>query len=268
MLEINPTKFLERMVSLLYEASVEIHRAVMRLEDHPSVANDHAVRAKALENRTETVSRVILQNVEVLAVGASLSEAGEASTSPARSVTLLVKHEEATKLTFADTKAKIRLALRSPDDAVARAPSGTTESELLSGRPSKAEKNKQGGGLLSKLFGPAKPDRTSPSATPQSGVAVAAAPTPQPYVVELIRGKQKENVYFESEWSVRALPSQGAKLQPRSTRDVSRVSNGFVITRMPARVAPAPRPTGERTPGTGSGKDAAAPEPLRMEDTE
>lgn len=57
MLEINPTKFLERMVSLLSEASVEIHRAVMRLEDHPSVANDHAVRAKALENRTETVYR-------------------------------------------------------------------------------------------------------------------------------------------------------------------------------------------------------------------
>lgn len=57
MLEITPTKFLERMVSLLSEASVEIHRAVMRLEDHPSVANDHAVRAKALENRMETVYR-------------------------------------------------------------------------------------------------------------------------------------------------------------------------------------------------------------------
>ncbi len=57
MLEIHPTKFLERMVSLLSEASIEIHRSVMRLEDHPSVANDHAVRAKALENRMETVYR-------------------------------------------------------------------------------------------------------------------------------------------------------------------------------------------------------------------
>lgn len=57
MLEINPTQFLERLVSLLSEAAIEIHRAVMRLEDHPSVANEHAVRAKALENRMETVYR-------------------------------------------------------------------------------------------------------------------------------------------------------------------------------------------------------------------
>lgn len=57
MLEIEPTQFLERLVSLLSEAAVEIHRAVMRLEDHPSVANEHAVRAKALENRMETVYR-------------------------------------------------------------------------------------------------------------------------------------------------------------------------------------------------------------------
>lgn len=57
MLEIEPTQFLERLVSLLSQAAVEIHRAVMRLEDHPSVANDHAVRAKALENRMETVYR-------------------------------------------------------------------------------------------------------------------------------------------------------------------------------------------------------------------
>lgn len=57
MLDIEPTPFLERMASLLSEAAVEIHRAVIRLEDHPSVANEHAVRAKALENRTETVYR-------------------------------------------------------------------------------------------------------------------------------------------------------------------------------------------------------------------
>jgi uncharacterized protein Yka (UPF0111/DUF47 family) len=29
----------------------------MRLEDHPNVATEHAVRAKALENRMETVYR-------------------------------------------------------------------------------------------------------------------------------------------------------------------------------------------------------------------
>jgi hypothetical protein len=45
------------MVSLLTDAAHEIHLAVQRLDEHPSVANDHAVRAKALENRVETVYR-------------------------------------------------------------------------------------------------------------------------------------------------------------------------------------------------------------------
>lgn len=57
MLDIVPNTFIERMVSLLTDAAREIYAGVLRLEDHPNVANDHAVRAKALENRVETVYR-------------------------------------------------------------------------------------------------------------------------------------------------------------------------------------------------------------------
>jgi predicted phosphate transport protein (TIGR00153 family) len=57
MLDIQPNPYLERMVSLLTDAAREIYMGVMRLETHPNVANDHAVRAKALENRVETVYR-------------------------------------------------------------------------------------------------------------------------------------------------------------------------------------------------------------------
>jgi predicted phosphate transport protein (TIGR00153 family) len=57
MLSVKPNSYLERMVSLLHDGAVEIHRGVLRLEDHPNVANDHAVRAKALENRMEHVYR-------------------------------------------------------------------------------------------------------------------------------------------------------------------------------------------------------------------
>ena len=56
-LDIVPNTFIERMVSLLTDAAREIYAGVLRLEDHPNVANDHAVRAKALENRVETVYR-------------------------------------------------------------------------------------------------------------------------------------------------------------------------------------------------------------------
>jgi len=57
MLDIVPNTFIERMVSLLTDAAREIYAGVLRLEDHPNVANEHAVRAKALENRVETVYR-------------------------------------------------------------------------------------------------------------------------------------------------------------------------------------------------------------------
>jgi predicted phosphate transport protein (TIGR00153 family) len=63
MLKVKPNQYLERMVSLLADAAMEIYRGVLRLEDHPNVANDHAVRAKALENRVEQVYRESLADL-------------------------------------------------------------------------------------------------------------------------------------------------------------------------------------------------------------
>jgi predicted phosphate transport protein (TIGR00153 family) len=56
-LEVEPNDFLRRMTSLLGDAAREILLAVQRLGDHPNVANEHAVRAKALENRMERIYR-------------------------------------------------------------------------------------------------------------------------------------------------------------------------------------------------------------------
>jgi predicted phosphate transport protein (TIGR00153 family) len=56
-LDVEPNDYLRRMTSLLCEAAREILLAMHRLNDHPSVSNDHAVRAKALENRMEQVYR-------------------------------------------------------------------------------------------------------------------------------------------------------------------------------------------------------------------
>jgi len=62
-LNVEPNQFLERMVSLLTDAAVEIMRGVSEIVDHPHVANDHAVRAKALENRVEQVYREALADL-------------------------------------------------------------------------------------------------------------------------------------------------------------------------------------------------------------
>jgi predicted phosphate transport protein (TIGR00153 family) len=57
LLNVKPNPYIERMVSLMTDAARELLNAISRLEDHPHVASDHAVRAKALENRMETVYR-------------------------------------------------------------------------------------------------------------------------------------------------------------------------------------------------------------------
>ena len=62
-LNVEPNQFLERMVSLLTDAAVEIQRGVSEIVDHPNVANDHAVRAKALENQVEKVYREALADL-------------------------------------------------------------------------------------------------------------------------------------------------------------------------------------------------------------
>ena len=62
-LEVEPNDYLRRMTSLLCDAAREIYMGMLRLADHPGVAEDHAVRAKALENRVETVYREALADL-------------------------------------------------------------------------------------------------------------------------------------------------------------------------------------------------------------
>jgi len=59
-LKVKPTPFMQRIASLLRDAAAELLQAVDRLEEHPAVANEHAQRAKALENRVEDVYREAL----------------------------------------------------------------------------------------------------------------------------------------------------------------------------------------------------------------
>jgi hypothetical protein len=62
-LKVEPTPYMQRMASLLRDAAYELSLAVDRLENHPAVANDHAQRAKALENRVEDVYREALADL-------------------------------------------------------------------------------------------------------------------------------------------------------------------------------------------------------------
>ena len=56
-LQVKPNPFLQQMVSLLRDAAIEVNMAMKQLKAHPRVATDHTQRAKALENRVESVYR-------------------------------------------------------------------------------------------------------------------------------------------------------------------------------------------------------------------
>ena len=62
-LKVGPTEYMQKMAALLRDAAYELSMAVDRLENHPGVANDHAQRAKALENRVEEVYREALADL-------------------------------------------------------------------------------------------------------------------------------------------------------------------------------------------------------------
>ena len=61
-LKVKPTPYMARIASLLRDGAYELLLAVSSLEEHPRVSNDHAQRAKALENRVEEVYREALAN--------------------------------------------------------------------------------------------------------------------------------------------------------------------------------------------------------------
>ena len=62
-LGVKPNEYVARLASTLREAAEEIYLAILHLRDHPNVANDHAVRAKTLENVAESVYREALTHL-------------------------------------------------------------------------------------------------------------------------------------------------------------------------------------------------------------
>src|SRR5690349_16263854 len=59
-LKVGPTPHVHRMAKVLREAAEELNLAVQQLKTRPAVANDHAVRAKSLENQAEKMYREAL----------------------------------------------------------------------------------------------------------------------------------------------------------------------------------------------------------------
>jgi len=63
LLKVTPNEYIARLAAVLREAAEEVYLAIISLREHPNVANDHAVRAKTLENVAESVYREALTHL-------------------------------------------------------------------------------------------------------------------------------------------------------------------------------------------------------------
>ncbi len=137
----------------------------------------------------ETISKTILTDIEVGAVGQDLSSHTEKGAVTSKSVTLLVKPEDVPKLHLASQRGKILLAMRNQVDMSSRAMAETTEKNLL------GDGTTGGGGsaFMGLLAAAAKAIASPPEANPAS----APEATPTERNIRVFTGSLKDKVTRE-----------------------------------------------------------------------
>lgn len=155
----------------------------------------------------ETISKVILTNAEVLAVGQDSGTRPDAAASIAKTVTLAVAPPEMAKLHLATSRGKIRLAMRNQtDEGNEQRMASTTDNELLGIAQNDDKKSLGGflGGFLSKLPKPEAPPTDKEASTPKPEPASAEVrapmvPVQRVYTVEVLNGSARYEVSFQGE---------------------------------------------------------------------
>jgi pilus assembly protein CpaB len=137
---------------------------------------DVVATASPTDNRSDTTSKVVLSNVQVVTAGTRMEQnADENKAVQVTVVTLLVNPEQAERLALASTEGKIQLALRNPLDQSAPETPGIKTAGLMGGKPAPAGP---------RVARSSKPRATTPM--PETTPAPAPAPT-----VEVIRGDKR-----------------------------------------------------------------------------
>jgi pilus assembly protein CpaB len=143
--------------------------------------------APGVKQNVGTMSRTLLQNIEVLSAGQNIQKDAEGKPVSVPVVNLLVTPEQAETLSLASTETKIQLVLRNPLDQQIVKTSGTAVTNLFSG-----QKN----GIPSSDEAAPKP-RVRPVARP--AVIMPAVRERAPVVVEVIQGNTRNSVSFKEE---------------------------------------------------------------------
>ena len=139
------------------------------------------------------MSKVILENVQVLAAGQNVTSDVNGKPQNVQVVTLVVTPEESQKLALASVDGKIQLALRNPLDLARLDPQAQHRDSLYGVSARKPEPDSKPAPVktAARRVAPA-PAPALPAPAPQP----VAAPAPK-FALQLIQGGKTESVIFE-----------------------------------------------------------------------
>jgi len=133
-----------------------------------------------------TLSRTLLQNIQVLSAGQEIQKTNEGKPMPVQVVNLLVSPEQAEILSLASNEARIQLVLRNPLDTQETKTNGAAMAQLFGGTPT---------GLPNQE---AQPPRVAPKVRTPAPVPQKKEENPQ-LVVEIIHGSRRAIAKFDDD---------------------------------------------------------------------
>ncbi len=183
-------------------------------------------------------SKVILQNIRVFAVDQTVQrspDGGEERTI-AKTVSLLLKPEQASKLTLAENLGEVSLIPRNPDDEESNATAEVSADELFA---------EAGKGSREKEQGVEEHEKSAPADTSALLTAVQAVPPKPPFLMEIVEAQGVRIMEFD--------PETGKPI-----RDPNANAGGPSVF--------VPPTTGGATPGSSDGSKPSAADPGKMLD--
>ncbi len=131
-----------------------------------------------------TLSKTLLQNIEVLSAGQNIQKDAEGKPISVPVVNLLVTPEQAEVLNLAASETKVQLVLRNPiDTEIAKTP-GTATANLFTGAQLRLP------GTAAVAAAPRRPRVVK-------AVAAPPVPKPRPVVIEVFQGGKRDEVKFQ-----------------------------------------------------------------------
>lgn len=150
----------------------------------PGTRVDVIVVGSPDERKRNDTSKVILENIEVLAAGQNIQQSINGEPETVQVITLLVTPEGAEKLALASVDGRLQLALRHPLDLELNDPAPVKKADLYTQAASSTPK-------------PPVQRVSRPRSRAKPKVVAVKPPVPRLFEVELIQGSDRKTFQFE-----------------------------------------------------------------------